>query len=150
MVTVERIRLKSLSDCTHWYTYSEPTPKGEKVVVELTHCTNPGGKNSLPYLWHKHGHTSKVLETYWCAQTYVTNAGGSCYGAYNPTTKPKDTVTHTTINGRDVEYRGHEIDFGWMLEGTEASRKKLLAEIERRAFGAPATSERAEAEDDDA
>ncbi len=143
---MERIALKPLSNCTFWYTYSEPTPKGEKVVVELTHCTNPGGKNSLPYLWHKHGYTDKLLENYWCAQTYVTDTEGNCYSRYNPTIKPKDHTTYTIINGREVPIRGTELDFGWVLEGTEASRKKLLAEIETRAFGAPAESEREEAD----
>lgn len=122
------------------------TPKGERIVVELTKCYNPdpNDKKTIPYLWFKHGYTDKVLDTHWSVQTYVYDPEGGCYGRYNPTAKVE------TYDVRTCEYRQYPngrrvIDFDWVFEATEEAARRLFAEIERRAFAAPAESERKDA-----
>ena len=61
--------------------------KQETMVIEIVHCENPGGNNSLPYLWHKEGWTDKVMETYIGCNTYVHDSENGCYGGYNVTEK---------------------------------------------------------------
>lgn len=99
------------------YEYEERTSQGERLVVEMTLCDNPGGNNSIPRLWHQRGLTEEELATYWAAQTYAYGEEGDCFGRYNP-----------TLAG------AHRIDFDWVLEGTEENREALLREVERRAF----------------
>lgn len=70
-----------------WVYVTESNPKGETLTIELVECTNPGGKNSLPYLWNKEGYTDKILNTYLSIQTYCTDSEGNCCGKYNPQTK---------------------------------------------------------------
>ena len=36
--------------------------KQETMIIEIVHCENPGGKNSLPYLWYKEGWTDKCTK----------------------------------------------------------------------------------------
>ncbi len=106
---------------TRWfYTFIEPNAKGEKIVMELSKCTNPGGSNAIPVLWNKHGYMDRVLETYWSIQTYVTDTEGYCHGMYNPQEKP----------GR------YEINFNWMFEATEENKEKLIDEVYRLASSA--------------
>ena len=86
--------------------------KQETMTIELIHCENPGGNNSLPYLWHKEGWTDKVMETYISCNTYVHDSEGGCYGRYNVTEK---------YNGKR-----NVINFDWLLEDTEENRKKII------------------------
>lgn len=105
---------------TTLYSFTDRNAKGEKIQFELTPCSNPGGKNSLPYLWKKHGFIDRVLETWWSLQVYVTDKEG-CWGCYNPTEKLSDDGTRKVIN------------FDWMLEATEENKQKLIDEVFRLA-----------------
>ncbi len=106
---------------TRWfYTFTEPNAKGEKVVIELCKCTNPGGNNAIPVLWEKHGYMDRVLETYWSIQTFVTDTEGCSYERYNPQVKPG----------------GSKINFNWMFEATEENKQKLINEVYRLASSA--------------
>lgn len=105
---------------TRWfYTFTEPNAKGEKIVVELCKCTNPGGNNALPVLWKKHGYIDRVLETYWSIETYVKDTESSCYGGYNPQHKLSEDGKRMVIN------------FDWMFEATEENKEKLIGEVFR-------------------
>lgn len=119
---------------TRWfYTFTEPNVKGEKLVIELSKCTNWGGSNALPVLWNKHGYMDRVLETYWSIQTYVTDTEGRGWGAYNPQSKRSKDGKRAVIN------------FDWMFEGTEDNREKLIDETFRLfsiATGETATEEK--------
>lgn len=93
---------------------------GEKICIEIGLCVNPGGKNSLPSLWHKKGFTKEVIHDWWSVQTYVTNRKGECYRAYDPTIK------------KSWDKKRWEINFDWHLAATPENFKKLLEEILRR------------------
>jgi hypothetical protein len=100
-----------------FYEVNERNDKGERLVFSIDGCTNPGGKNSLPYLWYKAGYTSKILETYLVLDTYVHDTEGACFRAYDPTVKVSDDGKRLVIN------------FDWMLEDTEENRQKLINEM---------------------
>lgn len=118
-----------------WIYVTESNQKEETLTIELLECTNPGGKNSLPYLWYKAGYTSKVLDTYLCIHTYCRDSEGNCYGRYNPQTKRSDNGKRNVIN------------FDWMFENTEENKQKLINEAIRLfelATGKSATQEKME------
>lgn len=118
-----------------WIHVTEPNKKGEKLLIELSECKNPGGKNALPVLWHKYGFTDRVLDTYISIHTYVTDSEGNCFGRYNPQTKLSDDRKRNVIN------------FDWMLENTEENKQKLINECIRlfeSATGKSATQEKIE------
>lgn len=94
--------------------------KGEKLCVEIGICRNPGGKDSLPYLWYKKGYTKDLMTDWWSVQTYVTNQEGECYCAYDPTIK------------RSEDGKRFEINFDWHLAATTENFKKIVKEILRR------------------
>ena len=109
--------------------------KQETMTIEIVHCENPGGKNSLPYLWYKNGWTDKVMETYISCHTYVHDSEGSCFGIYNPTTKLSDDRKRSVIN------------FDWLLEDTEENRKQIIEaciELFEAATGKSATEKKIE------
>lgn len=143
MVMTELIRIdrEHLSECDSWYEYNHPTLEDETLIVELSLCTNPGGNNSLPHLWHKHGWTKEELESYWCVQTYAKDSEGNTYLKYNPTLKIAKYKEYDQRKRKWVTKRRREINFKWMLEGTEENRIKLLSMIEKEAFGMIATNE---------
>lgn len=95
-----------------WINVLGKNAKQETMVIEIVHCNNPGGNNSLPYLWYKKGWTNKVMETYIGCNTYVYDSEGGCYGGYN--------VTEKYDGIRNV------INFDWLLEDTEENRKKII------------------------
>lgn len=97
------------------YTFLEKNSKGESLIVELTHCTNAGGKHSLPYLWKKGGFIDRILETYITVDCYVTDKNGDCWNRYNP----------QIVKGMN------KINFDYMLEDTEDNRNYLLSVIEK-------------------
>lgn len=86
--------------------------KRETMTIEIVHCTNPGGSNSLPYAWYKSGRTDKVMETWIGCNTYVHDSEGNCYGGYN--------VTERHDGKRNV------INFDWMLEDTRENMIKII------------------------
>lgn len=102
-----------------WIKVIGENAKKETIKIELTHCTNPGGKNSLPYLWYKNGWTNKIMETYIGCHTYVEDSEGNCWGAYNPTEKRSEDGKRNVIN------------FEWLLEDTEENRQKIIDECIR-------------------
>lgn len=107
--------------------------KQETMLIEIIHCENPGGNNSLPYLWYKEGWTDKVMKTYIGCNTYVYDSENGCYGGYN--------VTEKYDGKRNV------INFDWLLEDTEENRKKIIEaciELFEAAIGKSATEKKLE------
>lgn len=102
------------------YELDGTTPRGERIGVEFTACTNDGSKYSLPNIWHKAGYTAAPLPSYWCVNVYATDSAG-CWERYNPTTKLHESGKRLVL------------DFDWMLPATPPNRHKILAEIIRRA-----------------
>lgn len=114
---------------------TEKNGKDESLMIELLECTNPGGKNSLPYLWYKAGYTDKILDTYLSVDTSCTDSEGNCYHRYNPQTKRSDNGKRNVIN------------FDWMFESTEENKQKLINEcisLFESATGKSATQEKME------
>ena len=125
--------IEQMAPMRWFYTFTEPNAKGEKLVIELIKCDNLGGKDALPVLWKKHGYTDKVLETYWSIHTYIEDAEGRGWKAYNPQSK------------RSEDGKRSEINFNWMFEATEENKEKLLDEVYRlfsSATGETATEEK--------
>ena len=112
--------LTTNSECRHTFTINKKNAKGEKIVIELTRCENPGGKYSLPYIWHKNGCTPFVLPHWWSVDVSATDADGVCRHAYNPQNTKKD--------GRNV------VNFAFMLPATMANALKIFDEVIKRAF----------------
>lgn len=97
-----------------WIKVIGKNAKQETMTIEIVHCENPGGKNSLPYAWYKNGWTDKVMETYIGCHTYVHDSEGNCFGIYNPSTKLSEDGKRSVIN------------FDWLLEDTEENQKKII------------------------
>jgi hypothetical protein len=91
---------------------------GKSFLIEVTTCTNPGGKDSLPKLWKQNGLTTKELPTWLTVNTYYTDENGVTHGWYN--------VTQKLITGRDVH--GMVIDFDYLLEATPENEMFLVNE----------------------
>lgn len=100
------------------YTFEDQTPKGERLVVDLVRCENPGGSRSIPNFWKAAGLIDRVLDTWIGVDVYVTSEDGTCRGDYNP-------------QESGIELK---INFDWMLEDTPENRDRIIAEICRRAF----------------
>lgn len=98
---------------------TDKNAKGETLVIELSECTNSGGKNALPVLWKKQGYIDRILDTYICVSTYVTDTDGHCWGRYNPQVKLSEDKKRSVIN------------FDWMFENTEENKQKLIDECIR-------------------
>lgn len=113
--------VEQTSEITWFYTFTDVNEKGEKLVIELTKVSVSGSLHkSLPVLWNKKGYIDRVLETYWCIQTYVKDTEGNSFGLYNPQHK-----LEVDEDGR----KRSVIDFNWMFEATEDNKEKLLNEV---------------------
>lgn len=88
---------------------------GERIDVELSRINSEC--SSIMNSWIKKGRIPKALPTWWSISVYATDKDGNCYGRYNPQELPN-----------------FNINFDWVLEGTEENRIKILEEIERLAF----------------
>ena len=108
------------SESRHTFTMNKKNAQGEKIVIEVTRCENPGGKNSLPYLWHKNGFTDYELPHWWSVDVTATDTDGNSRHAYNPQTMKKD--------GRNV------VNFDFLLAATSANLCIIFDEIIKRAF----------------
>ncbi len=104
---------------TTWIEILEKNDKKETMTIEIVHCTDPGGKNSLPYMWYKNGFTNKLMQTYLSCHTYVRDSEGGCRGAYNPCVKLSDDEKRNIIN------------FDWLLDDTEENMMKIINECIR-------------------
>ncbi len=111
-----KFEIEQMSDCRWFYNFKDKTKNGETLTIEINKVTNPGGKNSLPYLWYKHKFIDRILESYWCIDTYVVDKENNSYRRYNPTVK----------DGK--------INFDWKFEATEENLKLILDEIIRLAY----------------
>lgn len=100
------------------YTFQAKNRKGEKIIFELSHCTNPGGSYSLPKRWKSAGYIDRVLQSWIGVDIFVYDSAGNCRRAYDPT----------------VDESGRYINFAWMIEDTSENRVRMIAEIARRAF----------------
>lgn len=113
------------SDVRRMYEFNGRTPRGERVVVEVSECypfSEKGwGKNDLPTVWAKAGYTKEVLPDYLSVNVYVYDPDDSCWGRYNP-------QTCETWHGKR-----HVINFDWMLTVSKENEQRLLAEVVRRA-----------------
>lgn len=130
-----RYTIEKKRGLTTWIKVTEKNAKNETLTIQLSECTNPGGKNSLPYLWYKSGFMNRVLDTYLSVDTYCRDSEGNCYGRYNPQTKLSDDKKRLVIN------------FNWMFENTEENKQKLINEVIRlfeSAQGKSATQEKME------
>ena len=119
--------IKKYGEFTESYKFEGTNSLGESLEIDITLCTDPGGKKSLPALWHKARYTSKRLLTWWSVTTYVTSPDGCCRRDYNPQTVVKEKMHNNRIIGCQPC-----INFTWLLEATEENKKKLLNEVERR------------------
>lgn len=113
--------IEQMSETRWFYTFTDINRKGEKVVIELSKCTNSSLPKSLPELWKKGGYIDRVLETYWCVETYVTDTEGNSFGGYNPQIKLSEDKKRMVIN------------FDWMFEATEENKEKIINEVYRLA-----------------
>lgn len=124
--------IEQMAETRWFYSFTDLNEKGEKLIIELSKCSDDTSSKSLPKLWKKHGYMDRVLETYWCIETYVKDSEGNSYGRYNP--------QHTSNE------LGHAvIDFDWMFEATENNKEKLINEVFRlfsSAKGETATEEK--------
>lgn len=99
---------------------------GERLVVEVGHCTTPDCKDSLPALWKGYGHTERRLTAWWNISTYVYNKNEECCIRYNPQQK-------NIPRGKPwFSFGGPSLDFGWILPATVENFDKLLRETLRR------------------
>ena len=123
------------SSTTWWIEFNEPTANNEKLVVELTRCSaDPKDKKALPYIAKKHGWSDKLLSSWWGVQTYTTDPDGNRWGEkYNPTNKRESYEFLGAGLKPETRYR-YTTDFEWWLEATEDNARKIISEIERRAF----------------
>ncbi len=114
----------SNSNCWYWLADANGMParnsKGERLVIEVTECVNPGGSHSIPAAWHKTGCTPTELQTWWDLTTYVYNVNGNCFMNYNP----------------QVNASTHRICFDWIKEASPANLRELLKEVASRFYAA--------------
>ena len=104
------------------YSFSDKNNKGEKIVVELSHCISSA---SLGKIWKEKKYIPRDLETWINIDVYVTNSDDICVGKYNP-----QIINMKNKHGVNIR----SINFEWVIEDNEINRTKILNEIERLAF----------------
>lgn len=104
------------------YSFSDKNNKGERIVVELSHCIL---SCSLGKIWKKKKYIPRDLETWINIDVYVTNSDDICVGKYNP-----QIINMKNKHGVNIR----SINFEWVIEDNETNRTKILNEIERLAF----------------
>lgn len=110
--------VEKLAKCRELYTFKEKNYKGEAIEVELVYCSPEfNTSTSFPKKWKEQGYTDKVLESYIIANVYVTDENGNSSEKYNP------QITS--------DFR---LNYEWIVEVTEENKKRIIHEIERRAF----------------
>ena len=126
--------IEQTAETVWFYTFTDTNAKGEKIIIELSKCEDwKESKKSLPKLWQQNGYIDRVLETYWCVETYVKDTEGNSFGRYNPQTK------------YNAEEKRMVINFDWMFEATEENKEKLINEVYKLASiakGESATEEK--------
>lgn len=106
------IEVYKMAGNRRWFVYVEPNEGDLEFLIELTFCyPDNKSQNSLPNLWYKHGFIDRVLENYFCIDTYLTTDEG-CFGGVNP--------TEINLGNRGV------VNFENMLEITEGNIKKII------------------------
>lgn len=100
------------------YTFEDNSNQGERLIVDLTRCDNPGGSHSIPNMWKDRGYIDRALENFIGVDVFATDDEGNCRRRYDP----------TVLDG------GRGINFYWILEDTPENRDRIIAEICRRAF----------------
>lgn len=111
----QQYTIEQMAEQRWFYYLKEKNKKGETMTIEISKTTvDPKDKKSLPYLWWKHGWIGSKLSSYWCISTYVRDGEGNCIGKYNP-----------------QHARNGEVNFDWMLEGTEENKNRLINEVIR-------------------
>lgn len=113
----KKYMVEQVAEGRWFYRFTDVNEKGEKLIIELMKCEDYSSKKSLPKLWKKSGYLDRVLETYWCIETYVKDTEGNFYGMYNPQHKLSKDKKRMVI------------DFDWMFEATEENREKLINEV---------------------
>lgn len=93
--------------------------RGEKLCVEIGFSSDPGGKNSLSYLWYKKGFTKEIMKDWWDVTTYVDDCDGFCSRKYDPTIQWSKDKKRCMIN------------FDWHLRASDENHAKLLEEVKR-------------------
>lgn len=125
--------VEQMAEARWFYTFTDVNEKGEKLIIELQKCEDNSSNKSLPKLWKKGGYIDRVLETYWCIETYVKDTEGNSFGMYNPQHKLSEDGKVMVIN------------FDWMFEATEENKEKLINEVYKlfsSAKGETATEEK--------
>lgn len=101
-----------MAENRRWFVCVEPNDNDLEFLIELTFCyPDNESQYRLPNLWYKHGFIDRVLENYFCIDTYLTTEKG-CFGGVNP--------TEINIGNRSV------VNFENMLEITEDNVKKII------------------------
>lgn len=110
--------------------FTDRNAKNEQIEIELTYSGDFSAteKSSLPYLWKKQGYTKKFLPNYWTVRVYAINSDGNTREFYNPTIKLKREPRECGLYNRIV------IDFDFMMTATDENKKRIIDEIEKRAF----------------
>lgn len=113
---VEHFTREDRANGFRWlYRCDAPNAKGETLAVEVMYCDDPGGKDSLPKLWHRNGSCDYIPE-WWALTTCVEDSDGRARRAYCP----QVTEDH------------RHIDFNWHLPATPENLVRLLNETYRR------------------
>ena len=136
-IWVEKNRWDSLGSFRRGlYECQTPTPRGERIVVELTKVENDLEDNkTIINRWYKKGWITEKLSSYWSVTVYAYDGEGNCFGRYNPQVKIEEGVREAMVDGKLVPVPGPVIYFDWIFEATPENAAKLFNEIERRAFG---------------
>lgn len=113
---------------TEWVEFNKKNSKGEKLAISITHCEavmNDNGsvsKHAVSYYWFQNGFTKKLLKSYLSVKTYVYDESDNCCISmkYNPQ--------------KTIVKKQNMIDFDWLLEDTEANKKRLIDETLKRFY----------------